>query len=233
MLEVVCQTSRHLCVPTSELSSFHCQWQLCPFSNSAPSLAALKTKLMVSIFICGFCRHPYLYARYILQMKAYVKDWIKGNLMTEAVFTKGTSRKKWGGLTVHCSGLSPASLLNCNHWAGNWCSWEASACSLPESLPTFAETAGWDHWPGTLLQYGSPRGNIYTVLFKPESEQQTDVGMPTCVKDAKAINDHSTMSTLNSVTGVKMTNTDLHQYHLLVCWVASEAFQVRTNWAVS
>lgn len=37
---------------------------------------------------------------------------------------------------------------------------------------------------------------------------------------------------LNSVTGVKMTNTNLHQYHLLVYLVASKAFQVRTNQAV-
>lgn len=194
MLEVVCQNSRQLCVLISELSCFHWQWQLCPFLNNTPSLVALKKKLMRNIFISSFCRHPYLYAQNIQQMKAYVKDWIKGNLMTEAVFSEGISRKKLGSLTVCCFWLSPASLLKGNCWLVTTvrCSWGASTYSFLESLPTFAETEGWDAWPGTLLQYGSLRGNTCTVLFKPQSKCWTDVVMPTCIKDAKTISDQNT-----------------------------------------
>ena len=67
----------------------------------------------------------------------------------------------------------------------------AEGPALLESLPTAAEAEGWDRWPGTLLQYGSLSGN-YTVLYETESGMWTDVVMPTCVKDAKTINDQNT-----------------------------------------
>lgn len=185
-----------LSVKTAGSSVFLSQRTL-PFNGNGNSACswiahkAWKNKLMINIFISSFCRHPYLYAQNIQQMKAYVKDWIKGILMAEN-FSKGTSRKKLGSLTFYCSWLSPASLLNCNHWVGNWCSWGSSTSSFLEPLPTFAETEGWHHWSGTWLQYGAWRGNTYTVLFKPESVQWTNVVMPTCVKDGKTINDQNT-----------------------------------------